>query len=141
MPLNDARASALQFRYLFVTDAEGLKTIDVTDPKAPRLVQNNTIRLGDAQRVFVARTYAYVAAGSDGLVIVDVEQPEAMREYQRFNAERRAERCARRDRRDDERFAVRLRRRRQERPQGAAADVARVAAEVLRLQPRARSRS
>ena len=23
----------------------GLKTIDVTDPKAPRLVQNNTIRL------------------------------------------------------------------------------------------------
>jgi hypothetical protein len=36
--------------------------------------------------VFVSRTYAYVAAGSDGLVIVDVERPEAMREYQRFNA-------------------------------------------------------
>jgi hypothetical protein len=86
VPLNDARASALQFRYLFVTDADGLKTVDVTDPKAPRVVQNNTIRLGDAQRVFVARTYAYVAAGKDGLVIVDVEKPEAMREYQRFNA-------------------------------------------------------
>jgi hypothetical protein len=86
VPLNDARASTLQFRYLFVTDGDGLKTIDVTDPKAPRLVQNNTIRLGDAQRVFVARTYAYVAAGKDGLVIVDAERPEAMREYQRFNA-------------------------------------------------------
>ena len=87
VPLTDARASALQFRYLFVTDADGLKAIDVTDPEAPRVVQNNTIRLGDAQRVFVARTYAYVAAGSDGLVIVDVERPEAMREYQRFNAD------------------------------------------------------
>ena len=86
VPLTDARASALQFRYLFVTDADGLKAIDVTDPKSPRVVQNNTIRLGDAQRVFVARTYAYVAAGKDGLVIVDVEKPEAMREYQRFNA-------------------------------------------------------
>ena len=36
--------------------------------------------------MFVARTYAYVAAGKDGLVIVDVEKPEAMREYQRFTA-------------------------------------------------------
>jgi hypothetical protein len=86
VPLNDARSSALQFRYLFVTDADGLKSIDVTDPQAPRVVDNNTVRLGDAQRVFVARTYAYVAAGKDGLVIVDVERPEAMREYQRFNA-------------------------------------------------------
>ena len=86
VPLSDARASALQFRYLFVTDAEGLKAIDVTDPKAPRVVASNTIRLADAQRVFVARTYAYVAAGKEGLAIVDVERPEAMREYQRFNA-------------------------------------------------------
>jgi hypothetical protein len=86
VPLNDARASALQFRYLFVTDGDGLETIDVTDVKAPRIVPNNTIRLSDARRVFVARTFAYVAAGKDGLVIVDVERPEAMREYQRFNA-------------------------------------------------------
>jgi hypothetical protein len=35
--------------------------------------------------VFVARTYAYVAGGRDGVVIVDVERPEAMKEYQRFN--------------------------------------------------------
>jgi hypothetical protein len=86
VPLKGASSSALQFRYLFVTDADGLKVVDVTEPGAPRVITNNTIRLADAQRVFVARTYAYVAAGKDGLVIVDVERPEAMREYQRFNA-------------------------------------------------------
>jgi hypothetical protein len=86
VPLKDARSTALQFRYLFVTDADGLKSIDVTDPKTPRLVENNTIRMKDAQRVFVSRTYAYVAAGSDGIVIVDAERPERMFEYQRFTA-------------------------------------------------------
>lgn len=86
LALNDMRSAALQFRYLFVTDADGLKTIDVTNPAAPRLVPGNTITLQNAQRVFLARTYAYVAAGADGLVIVDVEKPEAMREYQRFSA-------------------------------------------------------
>ncbi len=34
----------------------------------------------------MARTWAYVAAGSEGLAIVDVERPERMREYQKFNA-------------------------------------------------------
>ncbi len=32
--------------------------------------------LADAQRVFVSRTYAYVADGRDGLAIIDVERPE-----------------------------------------------------------------
>jgi LVIVD repeat len=36
--------------------------------------------------VYVARTYAYVAAGADGLVIVDAERPEQLREYSRYNA-------------------------------------------------------
>ena len=36
IPLTDARASALQFRYLWVTDAEGLKLFDVTSLEAPR---------------------------------------------------------------------------------------------------------
>ena len=87
IPMRDARATALQFRYLFVTSGEGLSVIDVTDPAAPRAVADNTIRLADARKVFLARTYAYVAAGADGLVIVDIENPEAMREYQRFDAE------------------------------------------------------
>lgn len=86
VPLREAHSTALQFRYLFVTDADGLKAIDVTNPKMPRLVPDNTIRIRNAQRVFVARTYAYVAAGADGVVIVDVERPERMFEYQRFTA-------------------------------------------------------
>jgi hypothetical protein len=85
LPLNDPRAAALQFRYLFVTDADGLKVIDVTDPTAPVLTTNNTVPIADARGVFVARTYAYVAAGAEGIVIVDVENPARMHEYQRYN--------------------------------------------------------
>ncbi|MBS0417465.1 MAG: hypothetical protein JSR66_07110 [Proteobacteria bacterium] len=84
--MEDPRASALQFRYLFVTDAKGLEVVDVTHPDAPRLVPNNMIPMQSANRVYVARTYAYVAAGKDGLVIVNAERPEALRELQRFNA-------------------------------------------------------
>ncbi len=87
LPLNDGRASALQFRYLFVTDADGLKAVDVTRPEAPRLVADNTIPLRDARGVFVTRTFAYVAAAREGLVIVDVERPERMFEYARVTPE------------------------------------------------------
>jgi hypothetical protein len=86
LSLDGPRASALQFRYLFVTDNKGLEVVDVTHPETPRLVPNNTVAIADARRVYVARTYAYVAAGKDGIVIVDAERPEALREYQRFNA-------------------------------------------------------
>jgi hypothetical protein len=87
LAMDDPRASALQFRYLFVTDAHGLEVVDVTHPDSPRLVPNNAIAIADAQRVYVARTYAYVAARKEGLVIVNVEHPEMMREQQRFNAD------------------------------------------------------
>ena len=86
LPLSDARASALQFRYLFVTDARGLEAIDVTDPAHPRRIPENSIPLDNAQRVYLARTYAYVASGSQGLAIVDIERPEHMRLEQLFNA-------------------------------------------------------
>jgi len=86
LPLEGGRASALQFRYLFVTTKNGLEVVDVTQPAAPKLVPNNAVSIADAHRVYVARTYAYVAAGAEGLVIVDVERPEQIREYQRFNA-------------------------------------------------------
>jgi hypothetical protein len=78
VPLKDVRASALQFRYLFVTDAQGLKVLEITDKSKPRLV-SSVIALADAQRVYLARTYAYVAAGKQGLAIVDIEKPEQMR--------------------------------------------------------------
>jgi len=41
--------------------------------------------LSDARGIYVARTYAYVAGGSEGLVIVDVERPEKPRIYEAFN--------------------------------------------------------
>ncbi|HYN69152.1 MAG TPA: hypothetical protein VEX41_02960, partial [Candidatus Eisenbacteria bacterium] len=76
LPLTDARASALQFRYLWVTDAEGLKLFDVTDLARPVPVPSATIRFDDARRVYLARTYAYVAAKAQGLAIVNITNPE-----------------------------------------------------------------
>jgi hypothetical protein len=81
-----ARASAVQFRYLFVTDEEGFHVVDVTDPRQPSKIEGASLALADAQRVYVARTYAYVAGGNEGLVIIDVERPEQPSIYQKFSA-------------------------------------------------------
>lgn len=78
LSLNRPHSVALQFRYLFVTDADGLKVIDVTDPEQPVLTSENVIPLDQAQRIHIARTYAYVAAGSQGLAIVNITRPENM---------------------------------------------------------------
>ena len=81
--LVDARASAVQFRYLWVTDRDGLKLFDLTDLRNPLAIPEATVPLADARRVYVARTYAYVAAKGEGLVIVDVTRPRAPKIYQR----------------------------------------------------------
>ena len=47
--LKQPRAVAVQFRYAFVTDSEGLKVLDVTNPVRPRPVPNAVVRLADAQ--------------------------------------------------------------------------------------------
>ena len=86
VPLNGGRAVHQQFRYLFVTDNDGLKTIDISNPAKPRLT-GSTVALADARGVFVARTYAYVAAGAQGLAIVNVTRPEQMSMYRMFNAD------------------------------------------------------
>jgi hypothetical protein len=82
-PLRDARASAIQFRYLWVSDAEGVKLFDVTDLRNPVAMPQATVPLADARRIYVARTYAYVAAKSEGLVILDVKHPLAPRIHQK----------------------------------------------------------
>jgi hypothetical protein len=76
---------AVQFRYAFVTDHTGLHTIDITDPTKPALVAD--LPIADARSVYVARTYAYIAAGAAGVVIVDVERPEHPVIDQTYNAE------------------------------------------------------
>jgi hypothetical protein len=88
LSMDGARSSALQFRYLFVTDATGLRVVDVTVPERPRLIHTGApaVALEDAHRVYVARTYAYVAAGKQGLAIIDVERAEEPRLVQTFNA-------------------------------------------------------
>ncbi|HEX5644434.1 MAG TPA: hypothetical protein VFX62_02860, partial [Erythrobacter sp.] len=73
--LRDARASAIQFRYLWVTDGEGVKLFDVTTLRNPVAIPAATVPLADARRLYVARTYAYVAAKAEGLVILDVKNP------------------------------------------------------------------
>jgi len=73
-----------QFRYGFALDKRGLKVFDITDPRRPFAVA--TLPIEDAHRLFVARTYAYVAAGERGLVIVDVERPRQPFIDQVYNA-------------------------------------------------------
>ncbi len=85
VPLDDARASALQFRYLFVTDSSGLRVVDVTNPAQPKLIEAH-VPIRDAERVYVARTYAYVAARSQGLAIVNVWNPEEPQLLEFFDA-------------------------------------------------------
>jgi hypothetical protein len=84
--MNEPRGLAVQFRYAFVVDAEGLKVLDVTVPREPRLVEGSAVAIPNARSVYLARTYAYVAAGRSGLAIVDVERATRPRLEQTWNA-------------------------------------------------------
>jgi hypothetical protein len=84
--LDNPRAIAVQFRYAFVVDRYGLKTLDVTDLAHPKMTEKGRAALDDARNIYIARTYAYVAAGKNGVGIFDVENPEAPRLDQVFNA-------------------------------------------------------
>ena len=83
--LDDAKASALQFRFLYVTTSKGLQVVDVTNIQQPKLL-DAVVPLKDARRVYLARTYAYVAAGEDGLVIVDIEKASQPMLFKVFTA-------------------------------------------------------
>ena len=85
--LKHPRSVAIQFRYGFVVDDEGLKVLDLTSPEQAHLVVGALVQFADARDVYVARTYAYVADGKHGIGIVDVEQPEKPRLDQGFTAE------------------------------------------------------
>jgi hypothetical protein len=94
--LKGVTSVAVQFRYAFVTTydpflashgGEGrLHVVDVTDPAAANVVPNATVKLQEAHDIYVARTYAFVSAGKQGLVIVDVENPEKPKVDQTFDA-------------------------------------------------------
>ncbi|HZL79675.1 MAG TPA: hypothetical protein VFC17_12635 [Candidatus Limnocylindrales bacterium] len=74
--LKNPRAVGVQFRYAFVTDDEGFKVLDVTEPTKPKLIPGAFVPLKHAQRFYIARTFAYVADGADGLAFIDITNPE-----------------------------------------------------------------
>ena len=80
------RAVGVQFRYGFVADAEGFKVVDISDPTRPRFVSTATIPLKNAGRFYLARNYAYVANGPEGLAMIDITNPEKPRLHEMFNA-------------------------------------------------------
>ena len=86
LALPDVRGSALQFRYLFATTDAGLQTIDITHPEKAVVLPSALVPLADARRVYLVRTYAYVAAGAEGLAIVDITKPEAPSLLNKFTA-------------------------------------------------------
>ena len=87
IPLHHPHALAVQFRYGFVVDEEGLKVLDLSTPGSPRLVPGAFVALALAHDVYVARTYAYVANGKDGIAIIDIEQPEHPRLDQMYTGD------------------------------------------------------
>ena len=82
--LHHPHAVQVQFRYGFVCDEEGVKVIDTTHLSQPQYVSG--IELAEAHNIYVARTYAYVAAGHQGLVILDVKNPLDLKIDQVFDA-------------------------------------------------------
>jgi len=84
--LDRPRQIAVQHLHAFVTDAEGVKVFDLSDPVNPRPLPGATIALWNAQGVYAARTYLYVAAGSEGLAIIDIKNPAAPALREKFTA-------------------------------------------------------
>ena len=84
--LTDPHGITVQFRYAFVVDRSGLKVLDITHLDHPVPVDGAAVPIEDARNIYVARTYAYISAGKQGLAIVDIEHPEQPKLDQVFNA-------------------------------------------------------
>ena len=67
-----------RLRKLLAATLLGVATFTMASPSVP---------IADAQRIYVARTYAYVAAGADGLAIVDVWKAAQPKLLRYFNAD------------------------------------------------------
>ncbi|CAN5144868.1 hypothetical protein BH11PLA2_BH11PLA2_41220 [soil metagenome] len=81
--VHDGTCVQVQFRYAYVTDHDGVKVFDVSDYARP--VPKSMIRLEHAKSIYLARTYAYVAAGKQGLVILNITNAEEPKIDQTFN--------------------------------------------------------
>ena len=89
IPFDRPKAVAVQFLYAFVVDARGLKVLDIKELQTKgtaRVIENAAVELIHAKDIYLARTYAYIANGEEGLAIIDVEKPESPKFDQAFNA-------------------------------------------------------
>ncbi len=89
VPFDKPKAVAVQFLYAFVIDAAGVHSLDIRELQSRgevRRVEGASVPLAHAHNIYVARTYAYVANGPDGIAIIDVERPEQPKLDQTFNA-------------------------------------------------------
>jgi len=77
--LSSPRALAVQWRYAFVSDDDGMKVVDLWTLQVVA-----TVPLKHAGKLCVARTYLYVANGPDGLAIIDITNPEQPKVDQEF---------------------------------------------------------
>src|SRR5262249_54807819 len=83
--LHKPAAVAAQFRYAYIADEEHVKVFDITAVENPQPVSK--IKSPHVHSIYIARTYAYLAAGKLGLVILDIEHPEEPKVDQIYNAE------------------------------------------------------
>ena len=86
--LVEPRGIAVQFRYAFVVDREGLKVLDIThlDQSSPASGRRSSAGRR-SQCVCRAHLRLRIAAGKQGLAIVDMEHPEQPKLDQIFNAD------------------------------------------------------
>jgi hypothetical protein len=85
--LTDTRAVQVQFRYAFVADGTGgMKVLDLSDMANPKPVEGSIARIPEARSLYLMKSFAYVAAGKNGLAIVDIEHPEKLGEPKFFSA-------------------------------------------------------
>ena len=122
--LKQPHSVSVQFRYAYVCDEEGVKVLDVTDLAKP--VPMSVIRIPEAHSIYLARTYAYVAAGPRGLVILDItnaEEPKVDQVYNKPRAHQRRPQMWKLEKHHLQQ-PVRVHRGRQERDAGGATDVA-----------------
>jgi hypothetical protein len=88
VPFNLPRAVAVQFLYAFVVDADGLHVLDIKELQSRntvRRVESARVPLRNAHDIYVARTYAYIGSGADGIAIVDIQRPESPKLDQMFD--------------------------------------------------------
>jgi hypothetical protein len=76
---------ALADALVYCTTLSGLVSVDISDPRKPRLVKQIELG-GKVTDVVVLDGYAFVAAGPQGVIVLDVQDPAAPRRVGQYSA-------------------------------------------------------